>query len=316
MVGRRAAADPTALAPLVEKASGLLAASLAPATARQYKRGWSQFTSFAQLHHLCEMPAAPATVALYIAHLVSPPTLAAPATVASTISALAYMHKIRGFEDPASSFFLRKIMRGVTNSRPSSDRRIPITLALLEDLLQAIPRVLQSPFQQALYASLFATMFGAFLRISEVTASPHNVLLHQFALSAGSVDITFLSFKHHKGHPITISLPATHTATACPVKLITQYFLLRGNEPGPAFCLENGRALEPSLFRNTLTAVSRAAGLNSLHLTSHSFRIGAATFAASRGYSSQQIQAMGRWKSDAFKRYIRIPSISMPMQSN
>jgi hypothetical protein len=43
----------------------------------------------------------------------------------------------------------------------------------------------------------------------------------------------------------------------------------------------------------------------------HSFRIGAATHAASRGYSDQDIQIMGRWHSDAFKKYIRIPVLQI-----
>lgn len=262
------------------------------------------------------MPAAPSTIALYIAHLVSPPSPAAPATVASAISALAYRHKIRGFQDPSSCFFLRKIMRGVAKSRPSCDQRVPVTLPLLEALLQAIPRAVRSAYQQALFAALFGVMFGAFLRLGEVTASPHNICLHQVALSAASVDITFFSFKHHNGHPVTISLPVTPASLACPVRLVRRFFQFRGKQPGPAFCREDGKALEPAFFRTTLVAVKLAAGLESLHITSHSFRIGATTFAASRGYSSLQIQAMGRWKSDAFQRYIRIPSISLPDHPN
>ena len=37
-----------------------------------------------------------------------------------------------------------------------------------------------------------------------------------------------------------------------------------------------------------------------------SFRIGADTAAALRGESEAQIRAVGRWTSDAFKKYIRI----------
>ena len=41
----------------------------------------------------------------------------------------------------------------------------------------------------------------------------------------------------------------------------------------------------------------------------HSFRIGAASPAAECGYSETQIRLLGRWKSDAFKKYIRLPSL-------
>ena len=43
----------------------------------------------------------------------------------------------------------------------------------------------------------------------------------------------------------------------------------------------------------------------------HSLRIGAATHVAAQGYMDNQIKAMGRWKSDAYKKYIRISSFKV-----
>jgi len=40
----------------------------------------------------------------------------------------------------------------------------------------------------------------------------------------------------------------------------------------------------------------------------HSFRIGAASSYSEKGVSEQDIKRLGRWKSDAFKGYIRLPS--------
>ena len=42
-------------------------------------------------------------------------------------------------------------------------------------------------------------------------------------------------------------------------------------------------------------------------VTSHSFRSGIATSMALAGYSDEEIMAMGRWKSDAFLRYVKTP---------
>ena len=44
---------------------------------------------------------------------------------------------------------------------------------------------------------------------------------------------------------------------------------------------------------------------------SHSFRIGGATNAISKGVPYEKVKEMGRWQSDAAKRYIRIPSINV-----
>jgi len=43
----------------------------------------------------------------------------------------------------------------------------------------------------------------------------------------------------------------------------------------------------------------------------HSFRIGAASWAAAKGMSDSQIRAFGRWNSDAFLKYIRMPTLGM-----
>ena len=51
--------------------------------------------------------------------------------------------------------------------------------------------------------------------------------------------------------------------------------------------------------------------LNPAQYKGHSFRIGAATEGAKLGYSEKYIQQLGRWHSNAIKRYIRINSFSL-----
>lgn len=63
-------------------------------------------------------------------------------------------------------------------------------------------------------------------------------------------------------------------------------------------------------FTDLLNRSLRTCGLHPALYKGHSFRIGAASFAADRGMSDAQLRALGRWKSNAFLKYIRIPSIS------
>ena len=56
-----------------------------------------------------------------------------------------------------------------------------------------------------------------------------------------------------------------------------------------------------------LQSALRLAGLPYAAFTGHSFRIGAATIAAQNGIEDSIIQTLGRWKSAAYKLYIRIP---------
>ena len=302
------------MATLVSNASSLLAASISTATASQYARVWNQYQHFVNTTlRVPPFPASQSTLALYISHLVSPPRMAAPATVTSALSAIAFHHKIAGYEDPTATFFIRKLLKGLSNSYSTLEKRIPITPSILEVLLSAIPVAYPSRYKQALYAAMFATMFSAFLRIGEVTSSQHNLPFHQIELSDVAITITFYSYKHHtSSQPFRLTLPIAPGASACPVRRITHYIALRGTRQGPLFCDRDNSPVLPSVFREVLANVSRQAGVHRLHITPHSFRIGAATFAATQGYSSQQIQAMGRWKSTAFQKYVRVSSIQLP----
>ena len=58
-----------------------------------------------------------------------------------------------------------------------------------------------------------------------------------------------------------------------------------------------------------LGSVIRLCNLDPNGYKGHSFRIGAATYAAEQGVSDDKIRHLGEWKSDAFKKYIRITSL-------
>ena len=293
-------------------ASTLLAASVAPSTARQYQRVWESFCSFSRGLGFTPLPSSPSTIALFISHLVSPPHPSAPSTVHSAISSVSYIHKLNNQPDPTASFLVRKILRGVSKLRPTNDTRIPITIPILQSLIQSLHSVC-SPYDLVLYSSMYVTMFLSFLRLGEVTDSPHNIPFSQVLVSPNSVTITLSTFKHHQGKPpVTISIPQSPSSPLCPVLLLTRYIHVRGSRPGPFFSKQNGQPVLPEEFRRTLSRAKSVSNQSSARITPHSFRIGAATHAASKGYTSQQIQAMGRWKSSAFVKYIRIPALDAP----
>jgi len=65
-----------------------------------------------------------------------------------------------------------------------------------------------------------------------------------------------------------------------------------------------------SYFTQCLSQALSFSGLDTELYKSHSFRIGAASWAAAKGMSDAQIRTFGRWKSTTFLRYIRTPTLA------
>ena len=109
-------------------------------------------------------------------------------------------------------------------------------------------------------------------------------------------------------------LVTTGNKAVCPVHSLWSYLQLRGKESSkvqPLFSFTDNAPITRSFFNSQLQLYLTFAGLNLKNYKSHSFRIGAATTAWAERFSEEQIQQMGRWNSKAFKKYIRIPLLSL-----
>ena len=84
---------------------------------------------------------------------------------------------------------------------------------------------------------------------------------------------------------------------------------------GPLFVLADNRPLTRTSFVTMLRVVLGKLGLDSTLYAGHSFRIGAATTAAAAGLPDWLIQALGRWSSACYLRYIRVPLTSLNQAS-
>ena len=102
-------------------------------------------------------------------------------------------------------------------------------------------------------------------------------------------------------------------APLCTVQALLAYLSLRGNVPGPLFLLMNGQPLSISILTDWLQQIFSTAGIEG-NFSSHSFHIGAAMVAARSGIPDHQIQALGRWPSNAYQLYIRTPCAGISSQ--
>ena len=95
----------------------------------------------------------------------------------------------------------------------------------------------------------------------------------------------------------------------CRVSPMLDYVPLRGSALGPLFCWADGAVIYRSYFTRSLKDVLQYCNLDEDRYKTHSFRIGAASWAAAKGMSDSQIRVFGRWNSNAFLRYIHIPTL-------
>ena len=101
------------------------------------------------------------------------------------------------------------------------------------------------------------------------------------------------------------------TNDLCPVAAVLAYLARRGSTPGPLFILADGSPLSRQRLVLELRQALSASGITCDAFSGHSFRIGAATTAAAKGIEDSAIRTLGRWRSDAYHRYIRQDEIQL-----
>jgi hypothetical protein len=79
----------------------------------------------------------------------------------------------------------------------------------------------------------------------------------------------------------------------CPVFQLTQYLYLRRKSPGPLFISPESSPVNRAQFTQILNQSLNLDGLPSSYYQSHSFRVGASSFAMELGKSDAQIRALG-----------------------
>ena len=298
-----------------------MAASLSQSSVNTYRRPWILFQDFAQSYLRLDrvrFPVDSETLALFVAYLYEKSY--SPTTVLTYISAIGYVHRLAGCSDPSKSDRVQLILRGYSKIRPANaDTRLPITLPLLERIMAALELTQPSRFQRTLAKAMCSLAFFAALRVGEITVRPgqaqsnllqfcHVAFMTDQTGNTKAVKLTFTNYKHsNPSRPV--DLLVYREQPVCLVSRLLEYLALRGCSPGPLFCWPDNTPVNREYFVRSLQEALQFCDLDHTRYKSHSFRIGAASWAAANGMSDAQIRLFGRWKSNAFLRYIRTPTI-------
>ena len=110
--------------------------------------------------------------------------------MSTSLSAISYAHKLLDFPDPTSAFVVSKLIAGAYRMRPTFEIRLPISVTILNRLVESLVHTTESMYDQCLYKAMFLSAFNTFSRIGELTSSVNSALQLQ--------DIVLQGIKPHQ----------------------------------------------------------------------------------------------------------------------
>ena len=160
-----------------------------------------------------------------------------------------------------------------------------------------------------IWGAMMLAFFG-FMRVSGYTTERNKSFDPESTLCVNDITINHLvhvKLKSSKSDTFRCGVDirlAPNGSSLCPVDALKQFIAIHPTKSGPLFTFQNGRYLTKHDISRLLRDFHPAAATP---ISSHSFRIGAATTVAYMGHPQWLIQKLGRWTSDCFKEYIRVP---------
>jgi hypothetical protein len=308
----------TKLNDLLTSARHYISKGVAPSTLKAYTSAWSAFLMFCFSFQIPIFPILISTVCSFLVFNFENRNL----KISSIRRLLAGIQFYAKYYNPnIQSFFsdssIRLLLRGFAkSSRKTTDKRLPITLPLLQRLIVSVRNGLFSTYLNILLEAVFLSAFYGFMRPGEFTSDTNKF---DPGRGISFADLRFgpkfftLFLKHTKsdaqGSGATLTLSKINN-NFCPFSAMVKFLKIRPRTSkfAPLFLLPNGAPLSKAFFKSHLTTVIKSCSLSPSLYTGHSFRIGAATSAAERGISTSAIKIMGRWSSSAFESYVRLDS--------
>lgn len=309
VVTARSPAPQADITDLLARAHELAHASVPDSTRRAYASDWRAFTTFCEEHGLGALPAKPAAVAAYVAHLEE--LGRAPATLDRHLVSIRKAHKIENLPDPTADERVRATRRGLRRTVGSAQHgKSPLMADDIRRLLLPLGESLRDRRNRAILLVGFA---GGFRR-SELRA----LRVEDLVFSGRGVVITIQRSKTDQlGHGREVSIHRSQLTATCPCAALEIWVEAAGIESGEVFrgVDRHGNVRPGAIAGRSIAKVVKelcaAAGLDPAGYSGHSLRAGhvtqrraagedAATIADTTGHKSIH---MVRRYDRAAKRY-------------
>ena len=278
----------------------------APKTRTGYATAVRRYLTFASQHLIDPLPLSEEKIACFIAFL--DVQALSHRTVKTYLAGLRAWVIAMGLPEP--NFWSPKIhlmIKSMHKARPPPPQPLPITFPLLTSMVNS----LSNSQDHLMLAAAMTLQFFACLRASELCSDgnpgspPLRSSVHFPPNKTPPIMVYTVSKSKTNPHGFQVHLGCSGHQV-CAVCIIHLLISSRPVSPtSPLFKFSSGAPLTYQLYNTAIKQIALGAGIDPSRVSSHSFRAGAATQAASAGLESHNIQRLGRWRSDAYTTYMR-----------
>ena len=287
-------------------------------TALNYHGIWKNFNKF-----LIRLDTRPDTweekVAWYAGYLIDSGFQSS--TLKSYITAIKKTLESDGYEWQQDKLKLTLITGICRNLNDTVKIRLPIGNGLLELFLFEIERKFTENNQyylEIMYKAFFLLLYYGLFRVGELATGRHPVQARDVHQSTNRKKLLFLlrSSKTHgrESRPQKVEIEGDPNLFACknyycPYLNTRDYLNARGcyiELTEPLFVFSDGSPVKPTNVRKLMKEIISAINLDPRFYNTHSFRIGRATDLYKAGYAVDVIKTLGRWKSNAIYKYLKL----------
>ena len=297
---------PVAL-PLPEQVRDFIRASKAQSTLRGYQSDWRDFCAWAERQGLSPIPAAPESVAAYIAECAGRLKVG---SIQRRLNAIAEAHKAVGLESPTHSALVANTMKGIRRTKGTAPvQKAPALTADIRAMIDATDAGIIGSRDRALILLGFA---GAFRRSELVGLDVADCVFGKDGLT-----VTLRRSKtDQEAVGRKVGIPYGANPETCPVRTMQSWVEQAAIASGPLFRSINRHAqvgpgrLSGIDVARIVKKLVRRSGLDPAKYAGHSLRAGHATTAAIGGASERSIMAQtGHRSVQMVRRYIRDGSL-------
>ena len=305
--------------------------SLAKSTWSSYRTAKKQWDKFGQeTGSITTLPATQETALSFTAWLLNRGV--STSTIKTYLAGLRQAHLARGLNPPKlQSDLTGQVLQGklhldnLERIKKKKPTRLPVTITLLKILRLELKKTSLHPTDQKLLWAVSLIAFSGAFRPGELLTSKEwrfdsavnllgkDIRKSTITLEGETVPILQIKLKaekqNRKGGCNLVDVYGSG-GNLCPVQAFEDWKVSAppSDRNGPAFCKQNGAALTKSYFNKILklTLQKHTEGLNGF-ISGHSFRIGIASLLGVLGHHESDIMAAGRWSSNAYATYLKLP---------